>query len=275
MKTRSRTRNSASKTSVFLGIGACLLSAGVVLAAPPRGGAHKSGTRSLDGQLHATYAMNASSSALLAGVAIDKLRVPGLQLVARTDDKADAGGIVLSFAGTSGDVRVLMHVAVCSDAAQARKALDTELRGISTSLVRAPDGLGDAAFSDDSQGNGLVVATQGNLFYKVDVLDAKSGLPTAAALATTLRAAMVPGAPHFPSATLRLPSSIDAKRGAPVSIAAPSNGTYKLRAEGGYIARGPQGPIVRPFAPGPITVYATLVDELGRVAVTSASSSAQ
>lgn len=219
--------------------------------------------------------MNTSSSALVAGVALDKLRLPGLQLVSRTDDKPDAGGVVLSFAGSSGEVRLLVHVAVCADAASARKALDAELRGISTTLVRAPDGLGDAAFSDDGQGSALLVATQGNLFYKVDVLDATSGLPTAAAIAATLRSAMVTGAPRFPSATLSLPSSIDVKRGAPVVIAPSSNSTYKLRAEGGYLARGPQGPLVRPFAPGPVTVYATLVDDLARVSVISASTSAR
>lgn len=277
MKTRSRTRNSASRILLGACLGACLLGASVAVAAPPRSVGKKpaAGAKTLDAQLHAAYAMNASSSALVAGVALDKLRIPGLQVVARTDDKPDAGGIVLSFAGSSGDVRLLVHVAVCADAVTARKTLDAELRGISTSLVRAPDGLGDAAFSDDSQASALLVATQGNLFYKIDVLDSKSGLPTAAAIAATLRSAMVPGAPRFPSATLSVPPSIDARRGAPLVIIPSSNSTYKLRAEGGYIARGPQGPVLRPFAPGPITVHATLVDDLGRVAVVSAAASAR
>ncbi|MGA9521365.1 MAG: hypothetical protein WBV82_07875, partial [Myxococcaceae bacterium] len=41
----------------------------------------------------------------------------------------------------------------------------------------------------------------------------------------------------------------------------------RLRAEGGYIQPHPDGPVLRPFAPGTVVLFATSVDELGRVGV--------
>ena len=62
--------------------------------------------------------------------------------------------------------------------------------------------------------------------------------------------------------------------GTPVAVTVPGGLAYKLRAEGGYITRGPDGPVVRPFGPGPITVRATAVDDLGRVGIGVATATA-
>jgi hypothetical protein len=272
MKTRSLLPNSAAR--IF--VGACLLSAGLAGAAPPRG-AGKPGARALDSQLRAAYPMGPSSTALWAGVPLGRLQLPGMQLVGRSEDRPEDGGIVLSFA-RNGEVRAILHLAVCADAVTARKVLDVELHGVSTSLVRAPEGLGDAAFSDDGQGSSLVLATQGNIFYKVDVIDARAGLPTAAAIAATLRGAMVPGAPRFPTATITLPPSVrvgNSGSGADIRVATANTNTYKFRADGAYIARGANGPVIRAGSRGPITIHAIVVDELGRVAITSANTRAE
>ena len=112
------------------------------------------------------------------------------------------------------------------------------------------------------------------VIYSVSVPDPTPGQPTAAALAQTVRAAMVPGAPRFPAVTVWLPATVDAKSGAPVSVVVPGGASYKLRADGGYIARGANGPVVRPFGPGPVAVHATVVDDLARVTVATSTTTA-
>jgi len=272
MKTRSPLPNNAVRLFAF----ACLLSAGLAAAAPPRG-AGKPGARALDSQFRATYQMGPSSTALLAGVPLSKLQLPGLQVHFRSDSPPEDGGIMLSFA-RNGEVRAIIALAVCADAVTARKVLDVELHGVSSSLVRAPEGLGDAAFSDDNQGSSLVLATQGNVFYKVDIVDPKAGLPRAAAIAAMVRGAMVLGTPRFPSGTITLAPSIrvgSGGSGPDITVSTAATNTYTLRANGGYVARRQNGLVLRALNRGPITVQATVVDDLGRVSIISANTRAE
>ena len=93
-----------------------------------------------------------SATAPLAGVQLAKLVIPGLQLAARSEHAADDGGGVLSFADREGVVRVLVQLAVATDASAARKVLDAELHGISMQLDRASDtALGDLVWADDGR----------------------------------------------------------------------------------------------------------------------------
>lgn len=254
------------------GFGALAVAAGVALAAPPA-----ARQAALDAEFRAAYPMSApAATTQLSGVRLAKLGIPGLQLSERSEQAADEGGLLLSYADRTGTVRVLIRIAVAADAAAARKLLETELRGVSMQLARASDPtLGDFAWADDGgRGGSLLVAALGNVSYSVNVVDATPELPSAASLAAMVRAAMVTGTPAFPAVTLRLPATIDAKSGGAVSIAVPGGAPYKLRADGAYIARGPSGPLVRPFGPGAIAVHATVVDELGRVGIATARSQA-
>lgn len=258
--------------------GACgLLASGAALAdskSPPVAG-------NVDAAFRASYPLAArpargAAAGPVAGIALAKLTLPGLQLRARSEHAAADGGIVLSFAERSGAVRVLIHLAVFAEAEAARQDVDAELHGVSTQLVPALDTtLGEVAWADDGgKGTALVVAAQANLAYSVSVLDTVPGL-SAAAIASLVRAAMVSGAPVFPAATVRLPAMIDSQKGGSVHLAIPSGSTYTLRAEGGYIAHGAAGPVVHPFAPGAVTVHATVVDGLGRVTVATAATRVQ
>lgn len=247
---------------------ALLLGAGPV-AAGPRGATT---TTSLEAEFRATYPNDAPSSLTrLSGVALDRLVLPGLQQSARSDEAAEEGGVVLSFADRASNVRVVVHVAVLPDVGLARRILDEQLRGVSQPLARALDPLlGDLAWADDGgRGAGLVLATQANIAYGVHVLDAGADLPSAASIAGQLRLAMVPGQPSPPQVRLSIPPVIDAKGGAELRIYVPSGLPYQLRASGAYIARGAQGPLVRPFGRGAVTVYATAVNDLGCVTVAS------
>ena len=246
--------------------GAFLVAGGMAIAAP----SSKSKTPTIDADFRAAYPMTAPpATGAIAGVDLARLSIPGLRQTARDDRTADDGGIVVSWADTAGEVRVLVHIAVASDSSTARQALDTELHGISVALPKATDNsLGDLAWADDAgKGTALVVATQANVAYSVHVLSPMAGVPSAAAIATQLRSLMVPGVPSFPSATVTLPATLDAKKGGDVRITVPGGFPYQVRADGGYLAHGSSGSIVRPFGPGTVTVYATVVDDLARVTV--------
>lgn len=212
----------------------------------------------------------------VAGVELAKLVLPGLQLSARSEHAAADGGIVLSFAERAGAVRVLVHLAVFADAEAARQEVDAELHGVASQLVPALDAtLGEVAWADDGgKGAAMVVAAQSNLAYSVNVLETVPGL-SAGAIAGLVRAATVAGVPTFPAATVEIPAALDSQKGGNVRLTVPSGATYTLRADGGYIAKGAAGPVVHPFHPGPVTVYATVVDRLGRVTVATAAARVQ
>lgn len=255
-----------------------LLAGGQAMAAP--GSDSHAATPTLASEFHAAYPATApSSSVLLAGVDLKRFAVPGLKESARSEQAAVDGGLVLSLSDAAGVVRALIHVAVLPDSAAARRAMDVELHGVSTQLASAADaGLGDLAWADDDgKGTALVIATQANIAYSVNIVVPSANLPTAAAIATLLRRSMPVGAPAFPAVSVTLPAAIDAKAkgGAPVQVSVPGGHAYHLRAEGGYIARGATGPTVRPLGPGAVTVYATVVDELARVTVTAATTLAK
>lgn len=235
-------------------------------------------TTSLETEFRATYPNDAPSAVTrLAGVALARLALPGLQPHSRSDEPAEEGGVVQSYADRAGTVRVLVHVAVLPDVGLARRVLDEQLRGVSQPLSRALDPLlGDLAWADEGgRGTALVLATQANVAYGVHVIEGGGDVPSAASIAGQLRLAMVPGQPAFPAVSLTLPPVIDAKAGAEVRVYVPGGQPYHLRATGAYVARGQAGPVVRPFAPGPVTVSAIAVSDLGCVTVASQSARAQ
>jgi len=255
---------------------AFLLAGGVAIAAPSS--KSSAPTPTIEADFRAAYPMTAPPAAgAIAGIELSKIAIPGLRLTARDDRTADDGGIVMSFSDSAGEVRVLVHLAVASDVTTARAALDVELHGISIGLPKAVDNtLGDLAWADDAgKGTALVVATQNNVAYSVHVLTDAPGIPSAAAIATNVRSLMIAGTPTFPTATITLPSTVDAKKGGDFRVNVPSGAPYKVRAEGGYVAKGSSGPIVRPFGPGTVAVYATVVDDLGRVTVAKATTTAK
>ncbi len=262
-------------TALALSLG---VSAAPALAAPHGQDAVSTMTASIDQEFRAAYPLDAPSSSLrLAGVALDRLRLPGLQLSSRSDDAGDDGGVLLSFSDRSGAVRALVQIAVLPDVMWARRVLGTELRAVSLPLSRAFDPLlGDLAYADDGgRGTSLVLATQANVAYRVQIVESGSDVPSAASIAGLVRTAMIAGSPTYPQVTLSLPATIDAKSGAVLRIQVPGGLPYTLRAEGGYVARGQSGPLIRPFAAGPITVFATVTSELGCVTIASASSLAR
>ena len=259
-------------------IAAVLLVGGSVAVAAP---STPSAQAKLDADFRAAYPMTAPpSTTLLAGVELGKLIIPTLRVHAREEhayDGTDDRGIRISYADPAGSVRVLVHLTVAPSAAAARAVVDAELHGVSTLLPAAIDPkLGDIAFADDGgKGTNYVIGAHANVAYSVDVVDSAPGLPTAAAVSAQLRTLMPAGSPTFPSATVTLPSVVDLKKGGDVRITVPGGEKFRIRADGAYVAHGAAGPVVRPFAAGPIAVYATVVDDLGRVTVAKAVSVAK
>lgn len=269
-------RAEAKTRQIFLLAAACLLGGSPALAAPAgRGQAESS---SIDREFRAAYPTSTRPPGKpVAGVALAKLVIPGLQLTGRSERTAADGGLVLSFADGTGAVRAVVQLAVFAEPTAARQELDAELHGVSSQLAPAADTtLGELTWVDDAgKGTALVLAAQANLAYSVRVLDQGPGVPTAAAIARVVRAAIVPGAPMFPAATVTLPSTLDARGGGEVRVTVNGGHPYKLRAEGGYITRAASGAVVRPLGPGQVTVHATVVDELARVTDAWATTRAQ
>ena len=272
------TNSRQSATRQLYVAAAFLVLGGVAVAAPSTSGTKSPGAATIDADFRAAYPMTAPPSAsTLAGVELGKLAIPGLRKTAADERAADDGGLVWSYSDMTGKVAVLVHVAVTPDTATARQLLDIELHGISTLVPKAIDpALGDLAFADDGgKGTSLVIATRANVEYSVDVVSDAPGIPTAAAIAGQIGTLMVAGTPIFPSATVTLPPTIDAKKGDDVRISVPGAQPYKVRADGGYMAHGTAWPIIRPFGPGPVTVYATVVDDLARVTIARATTHAE
>ncbi len=202
------------------------------------------------------------SSALSAGVRLDHVAPPGLALHARDDRAAAEGGVTLSFVdGASGAgpkrVRVIVRLAVTPDAAGAKAFLERTLRGVSGAL--SPSDADEVAFVDSS--DRVVVAAHGNVAYTVEV--SEGSLASARTIAASVRRAFVAGTPAFPRATVTLPPVVE--RAAPIAVTVPAGARHRLSATGGYVARGESGPVLRPFAKGPVAVSAIVSDELGRV----------
>ncbi len=150
----------------------------------------------------------------------------------------------------------------------ARRFLEFELSAISRHLI-APTGSkhGEPAYTDDKET--LIIAAVANLAYSVRLVDPaeSAGLPSAQQIAKELRERIVPGTPLFPLPAVSIPAELDADEGARVQVDSRSGTDVRLLAEGGYIQAHPEGPVLRPFAPGPVTLIVTAVDELGRVGV--------
>lgn len=266
----------AKAKSGQLAAAVCLLASGPLLAAPASRGQAEPST--LDREFRAAYPSSARPPGKpVAGVTLAKLVIPGLQLAARSERAAADGGLVLSFADGAGTVRAVVQLAVFADATAARQELDAELHGVSSQLSPAADAtLGELTWVDDAgKGTALVLAAQANLAYSVRVLDTIPGVPTAATIAGVIQSAIVPGPPVFPAATVTLPPTLDARGGGEVRVAVRGGHPYKLRAEGGYIARAESGAVVHPLGPGQVTVHATVVDELARVTDAWATTRAQ
>ena len=278
-----RTSPNASRPRQIRGflIGALFLVGGGIAVAAPSSTTTPSAAAKLDADFHAAYPMTAPvSTTLFAGVELGKLTIPTLRVHAREEhahDGTDDRGIRISFADPAGNVRLLVHVTVAPTPAAARSVVDAELHGVSTLMPPALDPkLGDVAFADDGgKGTNYVIGAHANVAYSVDMVDAAPGLPSAAAVAAQLRTLMPSGAPSFPTATVTLPSVVDVKKGGDVRVTVPGGEKFRLRADGAYVAHGTTGPIVRPFAAGPIAVYATVVDDLGRVTVAKGVSAAK
>lgn len=219
----------------------------------------------LEPEFRAEYPRTPVSGSQLAGVAIDKLTLPGLHLAEREDRTVEDGGIVLSFADGNGHVRVVVTVAVAPTEEAARKFVDVVLHGVQATLPRAIDPtMGDYAFADDGgRGEALVVASAGNVAWSARV-DREAAAPRASEVIAAVRALAIVGAPSFPTATLSIPTEVR-MGGAPIAFTAPAGLRTAVRAEGAYVAHGKGSPIVRPFGPGPIAVVATVVDDLARV----------
>lgn len=215
--------------------------------------------------LHASYPQLQSapaSATSYAGVAIDRVAVPGLHLQSRDDQTLERGGVTLAFADDQELVRTTVQIAVAPDGAAARAFALGYLRGVSG--VLDPSAADEIAYSDGS--DRALVAVHGNVAYVV------SG-PKSASVGATIKRAITAGAPSFPVVRVALPSSFEGS--APISVTTSGGAKYRLRATGGYVARGSERVSVRAFAPGPVTVIATASDALGRVSEARAAAVAR
>ena len=209
-----------------------------------------------------------AASTTFAGVDLAKLdtslSAAGLRLGSREDHVVDDGGVVLPYLDAAGDVRLLVKIAVARDSAAARRFADAELHAVQLVLSKATDpALGDHVFADDAgRGEAIVVGAAGNVGFLVHVRAGATAAPRASVVASALRSAAVEGVLTSPTATVSLPSVVPLA-GAPFTVTPGAGATLHLRAEGAYVAKGR---LLRPFAAGPVTLVATVADDLGRVA---------
>lgn len=217
-----------------------------------------------DAPLRATYPQLASapSAAVYAGVALDRVTLPGLHLRSRDDQTLESGGVTLAFADDQENVQTTVQVAVAPDAAGARSFALGYLRGVSG--VLDPSAADEIAYADGS--DRTLVAVHGNVAYVV------SG-PKATSAAAIVKRAITAGAPSFPVVRVALPTSFEGS--APIGVTTSGGAKYRLRATGAYVARGSDRTSVRAFGPGPVTVIATASDALGRVSEARATAVAR
>lgn len=261
MSTRSRP---FVRRALSLAVAASALAAFALLAIPRA----SSSEPALEPELRATYPRTELPAGSLAGIDLDGLVLPGLRLAAREDHAVDDGGVVLSYVDAAGTVRAVITIAVAPDAAAARRFVDVALHGIASPLPAADPSLGDFAFADDGgRGDAIVVGASTNVAFIVRALreGGAAGLPSARDVVLALKGRAVEGAPSFPVVDVRLPSVVDAKTGADLRVTTVAGAKPKLRAEGAYVAHGKGAPRLKPFAPGPVAVIATVADALGRV----------
>jgi hypothetical protein len=185
----------------------------------------------------------------------------------RDDRELDEGGVTLSFADDQDRVRAVVHLAVARDAAGARAFVLRTLRGVAAVLPAT--GADEVAFGDPK--DRFLVAAHGNIAYVVDAQDGSAA--SASSIGAIVKGAVAAGAPVFPRATVSLPAT--AERSAPVAITTSAGARYRLHASGGYVARGPNGPVIRPFAAGRVEVTAVVSDDLARVTVARAATVAR
>jgi hypothetical protein len=268
MPTRKRPFSKASK-ALF---GGALLLAGIAVASPLLSSPSKG-----DDPVKTGYSMTTPPSGTqLAGVELASIVIPALTLSEKIEDD---GGLVLSYQSAHGEIRAVVRIAVGKDADEARKFVDHQLHGIARILPKAGDpALGDVAFSDDGVGKAIVVAAIANVAYDVRVIENTNDptvVPDATTIAKIVRASMRAGAPVFPAPVVSLPAEISVKDGGDVTIGGVPGQLPKLRAENAYVAKGPKGPLLRPFGAGTVTVTAVVVDELGRIGTAKATSIAK
>ncbi|MGZ3418197.1 MAG: hypothetical protein ACXVEF_15620 [Polyangiales bacterium] len=220
----------------------------------------------LEREFQAAYPHTPEVSGSFAGIRLDALSFAGLRLLEREDLTVEAGGTTLAYGDTQ--VRLVIEVAIAHDSKAARGFVDMKLHGISRQLPASTDpSFGDYAFGD---GDSIVVGAAQNVAWVVRSLD---GSPIKARDAIAeLRAKTVVGAPVFPTATITLPTDIPHAGG---DVRITTTAKFKLRAEGGYVAHGKGSPILKPFKAGPVTLVATLVDDLGRVSEARATTTAK
>jgi hypothetical protein len=248
-----------------------LLAAGVAVASPLFSSPSKG-----DDPVKTGYSLTAPpSTTALAGVDLASFVIPGLTLSEKVEDD---GGLVLTYVSGHGEVRAVVRLAVSKDAVDARAFMEHQLHGIARILPKASDpAFGDLAYADDGAET-IVVATIANVAYDVRTIPNANDptvVPNATTIAKILRASMRPGVPSFPTPSVALPAEISAKDGGEITVSGVSGQMPKLRAENAYVAKGPKGPLVRPFGPGAVTVTAVIVDELGRVGTAKASTIAK
>jgi hypothetical protein len=237
-------------------------------AAPSRADADEAAVKAL------ASSAAAPAGATYAGVAIDRIVLPGLHVRTRDDHTPEHGGVTLAYADDQGQVRVVVRLAVARDAGAAKAFAQTILRGVSGTLVAsAPDAAGTVAFTEGT--DRLVVAARGNVAWDVEVVGTPPVSDQASAVSDVVKAALVAGAPTFPRPTITLAPAVDRRAGAPVAVATPRGATFRLHATGAYVAHGREGMVLRPFAAGPIEVTAVVADALGRVTETTAKTTAR
>jgi hypothetical protein len=211
-----------------------------------------------------TVAWTAPRPASVAGVKLEGFHIPGLHLVAREDHPVEEGGVTLSYADAEGEVRAVVRVAVAADHLGARRFVEREQSAISTYLAEKSGAeYGDPAFIDANAS--LIIAAVANLGYSVRLTAPLHA--TGSAIAAELRARIVAGVPSFPVPAVSVPAEADAKEGARVRVDPRPGTQVRLRAEGAWVQAHPDGPVLRPFAPGKVEVIAIAVDALGRVGV--------
>jgi hypothetical protein len=202
----------------------------------------------------------APSKTLVAGVTVDRVTIAGLHVKTREDRAPEHGGITLAYADDQNEVRVVVRLAVASDANGARAFAERVMRGVAGTL--------DASTADEiafASGDGFVVAVHGNVAYAIDVL---GGTTNALDVAETMKRAIALGAPSFTRATIVVAPSIE-RSGAPIAVSVPAGATYKLRASGAYLSRVRDRAVVHPFEAGAVEVTAIVSDALGRVTETT------
>jgi hypothetical protein len=225
-----------------------------------------SSTTPLEREFRTAYPRTPEVTGTVAGVQLGELSFGAYRLLAREDHAIHDGGVILSYGDA--EVRLVVELAVAADSAGARRFVDDRLHAVSNQQPSLGDGAyGDYAFGD---GDAFAIGAAQNVAWVVRALDGSA--VRAKEVVTELRKHVVAGAPTFPTATITLAPEIPLT-GGELQVAAP--GRFSVRAEGGYVAHGKSGPVLKPFGAGKVTAIVTSVDDLGRVSETRAVATAK